>query len=74
MISFAVEKGYYDPDSGAPFSFKDAYGPDTVENRRFAAARVWSIYRRAAPSQTFSPDYHRGIANRRAVPAVDQAR
>ncbi len=61
VISFAVEKGYYDPASGEPFRFCDAYCPPTPKNRRYADARVWSIFRRAAPSQDFSPGYHRAV-------------
>lgn len=57
--SFAVSKGYYDPKSGQPFRFCDAYCPDTAISRRVADARVWSILRRAAPSKNFSGDYHR---------------
>lgn len=61
VVSFATQKGYYDPSSGRPFSFHDAYDPDTPANRRYGASRVWSVFRRAAPSQPFSPDYHRGV-------------
>jgi dipeptidase len=59
--SFAIEKGYYNPDSGEPFRFCEAYDPANPENKRWADTRVWSLFRRAAPSQNFSPDYHRGI-------------
>jgi dipeptidase len=61
VISFAVEKGYYDPKSREPFRFCDVYCPATPKNKRSCEARVWSIFRRAAPSQKFSPDYHRGV-------------
>jgi dipeptidase len=61
VISFAVEKGYYDPESGEPFRFCDVYCPPTLEKRKYCSARVWSIFRRAAPSAEFSPDYHRGV-------------
>ena len=60
VISFAIGKGYYDPKSGVPFRFNEAYCPDTPRNRRYADARVWSIFRRAAPSRNFSPAYQRG--------------
>jgi dipeptidase len=60
VITYAVEKGYYDPASGKPFSFRDAYCPATIVNRRFCDSRVWSIFRRTAPSKNFSPDYYRG--------------
>ncbi len=61
VISFAIDKGYYDPDSGKPFSYRDAYHPPTPQTLRYTATRVWSIYRRAAPSRDWPPDYHRGV-------------
>ena len=63
VISFAIEKGYYDPNSGKAFEFNEAYDPSSPANLRYCETRVWSIFRRAAPSQTFSPDYHRGVKN-----------
>jgi dipeptidase len=68
VISFAVEKGYYDPDSGEPFRFNEAYCPSTPKNKRYADARVWSIFRRAAPSKNFPPDYHRSLDSARPYP------
>ena len=53
------EQGWYDPKSGQPFRFCDAYCPATPFTRRVSDTRVWSILRRAAPSGNFSPDYHR---------------
>lgn len=66
--SFAVEQGYYDPKSGEPFRFCDAYDPATVTNKRWADTRVWSLFRRAAPSMNLSPDYHRGVENAKPYP------
>ena len=60
VIDFAVEKGYYDPASGEPFSFREAYCPPTVEIKHSCAGRVWSIFRRVAPSKNFSDAYRRG--------------
>jgi len=60
VISFAVEKGYYNPDSGKPFSFREAYCPPTPQTLRYTATRVWSMFRRAAPSRDWPIDYHRG--------------
>ena len=57
--SLASSKGWYDPKSGQPFRFCDAYCPATPFTRRVADTRVWSLLRRAAPSRNFSPDYHR---------------
>ncbi len=59
VISFAIERGYYDPTSGQPFHFQEAYCPTTPRNNRYADTRIWSIYNRAAPSLHLSPDYHR---------------
>jgi dipeptidase len=68
VMSFAVEKGYYDPKSGKPFRFCDAYCPATPKNKRYADTRVWSIFRRAAPSKNFSPDYHRSVEGAEPYP------
>jgi dipeptidase len=57
--SYAESHGWYDPKSGVPFRFCDAYGAATPMLRRICEARVWSIYRRAAPSKHLSPDFHR---------------
>jgi len=61
-IRFAVQKGFYDPKSGRPFSFRDAYHPGLDEYHvRACAGRVWSVYRRAAPGRKFSADFYRGV-------------
>ncbi|HQJ47165.1 MAG TPA: C69 family dipeptidase, partial [Ignavibacteriaceae bacterium] len=57
VISFAIEKGYYDPSKGKPFSYSDAYNPPTEEQVRYSARRVWSIFRRVSPSLNLSPAY-----------------
>ncbi len=61
VISFAIEKGYYNPKSKEPFRFNEAYCPSTPKNQRYASARVWSLFRRAAPSLNLSADYHRAV-------------
>jgi dipeptidase len=68
VISFAVEKGYYDPSSGKPFRFCDGYNPEHPEMLRYAAARVWSLFRRAAPSMELAADYHRGVEGAKPYP------
>jgi dipeptidase len=68
VISFAVEKGYYDPKSGEPFRYCEVYCPATSKNQRYADTRVWSLFRRAAPSLNLSPDYHRGVAGAKPYP------
>ncbi len=68
VIDFAVEKGYYDPQSGQPFRFCDAYCPATPASQRYADTRVWSLFRRAAPSQNLSPDYTRAVEGAQPYP------
>jgi len=60
VISFAVDRGYYHPESGEPFEFAAAYDVPTQQSRRYTATRVWSIFRRAAPGLELDPAYHRG--------------
>jgi dipeptidase len=68
VIDFAIEQGFYDPDSGEPFRFNEAYCPSNAKNRRYASTRVWSIFRRAAPSMNLSDDYHRSIEGSEPYP------
>jgi dipeptidase len=67
-ISFAVSRGYYDPKSGKPFRFCDVYCPPSPKDYRYADTRVWSIFRRAAPSQNFPVEYHRGVPGAKPYP------
>lgn len=68
LITFAIEKGYYHPESGEPFHFQEAYCPSTPRNNRYGDARVWSMFRRAAPSLKLSADYHRSTEGAKAYP------
>ena len=61
VVAFAVEQGYYDPKRGVPFSFCEAYCPATAQKLRYTETRVWSIFRRAAPSLALPIDYSRGV-------------
>ncbi len=61
VVDYAVKHGYYNPKSGKPFRFNEAYCPMTPQKIRYTATRVWSIFRRAAPSLNLSSDYHRGV-------------
>lgn len=56
VISFAREKGWF-KGKDAEFSFADIYAPLDFGALRFCEARVWSVFRRAAPSMQFSIDY-----------------
>jgi len=61
IISMAVEKGYYNPDSGLPFEFNNVYDPPSKEHIKYSESRVWSIYNRAAPSMGLTSDFNRSI-------------
>ncbi len=49
VISFAREQGWFQ-GADAEFSFADIYAPADFGARRFCDSRVWSVFRRAAPS------------------------
>jgi dipeptidase len=67
VISFARDQGYFEgPDES--FSFADAYAPDDFGARRFCDARVWCMYRRAAPSQDLPADWVEGEADAEPIP------
>ncbi len=68
VISLAADRGYYDPDAGIPFRFNDVYDPPSPAHLKYTESRVWSIFRRTAPSQEFSPDYHRGVPGAKPYP------
>ncbi len=68
VIKFAVEKGYYNPKTGQAFRFNEAYNPATPERLKYCESRVWSMFRRAAPSLNLSADYHRGVPGAKRYP------
>jgi dipeptidase len=68
VIDFAVANGYYDPEAGQPFRYYEAYGPPTPASQRYADTRVWSIFRRAAPSLNLPVDYHRAVPGAEPYP------
>ena len=69
VVSFAERKGFYDPKSGEPFSFADAYHPNVSRLiQRACAGRIWSIFRRAAPSMNLSSDFYRVVKDAEPYP------
>jgi dipeptidase len=68
VVSFAVEKGYYDPKAGKPFNFTLAYCPPSEEQVKYSARRVWSIFRRIAPGLGLSPDFSSSRPGARPYP------
>jgi dipeptidase len=52
-LSEAVQRGYYDPNSGRPFVWQDAYTPLPVE---YATGRFWLFYQTFTPNAAEWPD------------------
>jgi len=67
VISFAREKGYF-KGADKDFSFVDAYAPPDFGGLRFCEARVWSMFRRAAPSLNLPTDYVAGDPEAEPLP------
>ena len=68
VISFAVEKGYYDSSFGKLFEFNNVYDPPSQEHIKYTESRVWSIYNRAAPSLKLSTGFNRGVVGAERYP------
>lgn len=68
LFSFAEKMGYWNSKSDTAFSFVDAYCPLTPEGLFLCEGRIWSIFRRAAPSQNFTSDYWRGVKSAEPYP------
>ena len=67
IVDFAREKGWFaGPDSD--FSFVDVYNPVTPTSLLLCESRVWSVFRRAAPSQDFPADYWRCVRGAEPYP------
>ena len=60
VFQVAEDMGYYDPSQGEDFKFNEVYDPADSRKLRYSETRVWSIFRRAAPSLDLPADYHRG--------------
>lgn len=67
VISFAREKGWF-TGADKDFSFADTYHPLDFEGQRFGEARVWSIFRRAAPSLGLGVEYVDGSQPAKRLP------
>ncbi|MDY0296560.1 MAG: C69 family dipeptidase [Acidobacteriota bacterium] len=53
----AVARGWYNPESGLPFIWQDAYAPPPLE---WATSRYWSFFRVFAPNAVHLPDRRLG--------------
>jgi len=53
LVSFAVEQGWYDANSGEPFRPADIYAP---HDRLYSTRRTWRAFSLVAPSLDIGPD------------------
>jgi dipeptidase len=60
VITFARAKGWFS-GKDEEFSFADTYAPADFGSLRFCEARVWSMFRRAAPSASLPFDAAKGV-------------
>ncbi len=67
VVDFARMMGWF-TGKNEDFSFVDAYAPLTCESLLLCEGRVWSIFRRAAPSKNFSADYWRCVEGAEPYP------
>ena len=67
LIPFAREHGYF-KGADKDFSFADAYAPLSFGALRFCEARVWSLFRRAAPSLNLSIAYVKAEKGAKPMP------
>lgn len=67
VISFAREKAYFN-GKDEDFSFADVYAPLEYSALRFCEARVWSMFRRVAPSLNLAMDYVKGVNGAEPLP------
>ncbi|MBN2423977.1 MAG: C69 family dipeptidase, partial [Calditrichaceae bacterium] len=67
VINLARGKGWFN-GKDEDFSFADTYAPPDYGALRFCEARVWSMFRRAAPSLNLSIDYVKGVKDAEPLP------
>lgn len=58
VVSYAIDRGWYDPDGDKPFSWKHAYSPSNTSaaNTGGSRARLWRFFDLVAPSKNFNPE------------------
>jgi dipeptidase len=67
VVSFARKSGFY-KGADKDFNFTETYAPYNFSGQRFCEARVYSVFRRAAPSQTFNLDFAKGVHKAEPLP------
>jgi dipeptidase len=67
VVEFARQMDWFEGDR-SEFSFREAYDPVSPRSLLLCESRVWSVYRRASPSQNFSADYWRCVEGAEPYP------
>jgi dipeptidase len=67
VVSFARENGWFE-GKDEDFSFADVYSPLRGSTLRGCDARVWSVFRRAAPSLNLSSDWILAVPGAKPMP------
>jgi dipeptidase len=67
VVDFARQMGWFDGPK-EEFSFVDAYDPVDPISLLLCEGRVWSVFRRAAPSMNLSSDYWRCVEGAEPYP------
>ena len=67
VVSFARDKGWF-TGKDEEFSFADAYAPLRASTLRSCDGRVWSVFRRAAPSLNLSSDWILAVPGAKPMP------
>ncbi len=67
VVDFARHMGWFDGPK-EEFSFVDAYNPVDPVSLLLCEGRVWSVFRRAAPSMNLSSDYWRCVEGAEPYP------
>jgi len=68
IIDFAIKHNYYNPKKDGKFSFQRAYSPNDPSTLLVCEGRIWSLFRRAAPSLNLSDDYWRAVEGAEPYP------
>ena len=67
VVSFAREKGWF-RGSDESFSFADTYAPLKGQTLRTCQTRIWSAFRRVAPSANLPTDYAKLLDSNNPLP------
>lgn len=68
IVDFAISKKYYDPKKDGEFKFADAYCPIDPNSLLACEGRVWTLFRKSAPSLNLSSDYWRCVEGAEPYP------